>query len=84
MESLLRLAGLDWAVSDFSTLSRRQKSLAVNIPYRSSQKPVSLLIDSTGIKAEGEGEWHAGKHSGAKHRLWRKIHIPCPSGSCAA
>ena len=75
VESLLRLVGLDWAVPDFSTLSRRQKALAVTIPYRGSQGPLNLLIDSTGIKAEGEGEWHARKHGGAKRRLWRKIHI---------
>lgn len=37
--SLLRLVGLDWAVPDFSTLSRRQKALAVTIPYRGSQGP---------------------------------------------
>jgi hypothetical protein len=47
----------------------------VTIPYRGSQGPLNLLIDSTGIKAEGEGEWHARKHGGAKRRLWRKIHI---------
>ncbi len=75
VESLLRLVGLDWTVPDFSTLSRRQKTLAVTIPYRGSQGPLNLLIDSTGIKAEGEGEWHARKHGGAKRRLWRKIHI---------
>jgi hypothetical protein len=73
--SLLKLAGLDWPVSDFSTLSRRQKTLAVNIPYRGSKGPLHLLIDSTGIKVEGEGEWHARKHGGAKRRVWRKIHI---------
>jgi len=55
VESLLRLIGLNWAVPDFSTLSRRQKPLAVNIPYRGSNGPLHLLIDSTGIKAEGEG-----------------------------
>jgi hypothetical protein len=75
VESLLRLVGLDWAVPDFSTLSRRQKTLAVNIPYRGSQGPLHLLIDSTGIKAKGEGEWNARKHGGSKRRLWRKIHI---------
>ena len=37
VESLLRLVGLDWTVPDFSTLSRRQKTLAVNIPYRGSK-----------------------------------------------
>ena len=57
MESLLRLIGLGWSVPDFSTLSRRQRTLKVNIPYRSSDGPLHLLIDSTGIKVEGEGEW---------------------------
>jgi len=73
--SLLKLIGLDWAVPDFSTLCRRQKNLVVNIPYRGSDGPLHLLIDSTGIKAEGEGEWHARKHGGSKRRLWRKIHL---------
>jgi len=57
-----------WTVPDFSTLSRRQKTLAVNIPYRGSQGPIHLLVDSTGIKVEGEGEWHARKHGGPKRR----------------
>ncbi len=75
VESLLQLIGLDWDVPDFSTLSRRQKTLAVNIPFRGSQGPLHLLIDSTGIKVEGEGEWNARKHGGQKRRVWRKIHI---------
>jgi Transposase DDE domain len=87
-ESLLQLIGLDWDVPDFSTLSRRQKTLAVNIPFRGSQGPLHLLIDSTGIKVEGEGEWNARKHGGQKRPSprflgpvakpwldWRKIHI---------
>ena len=60
---------------DFSTLSRRQKTLAVNISHRGSQGPLHLLIDRTGIKVECEGEWNARKHGGAKRRVWRKIHI---------
>jgi len=75
VESLLRLIGLDWQVPDFSTLSRRQKTLAVNIPHRGSQGPLHLLIDSTGIKVEGEGEWNARKHGGPKRRVWRKVHL---------
>ncbi|WP_264802466.1 transposase, partial [Acetobacter fabarum] len=47
VESLLRLAGLAWSVPDFSTLSRRQKALTVDISYRSSDGPLHLLIDST-------------------------------------
>ncbi|MBN2906302.1 MAG: IS5 family transposase [Rhodobacteraceae bacterium] len=75
VESLLQLSGLNWSVPDFSTLSRRQKTLNVNIPYRGSEGPLHLLIDSTGIKVEGEGEWNARKHGGAKRRVWRKIHL---------
>ena len=75
VESLLRLVGLDWTVPDFSTLSRRQKALNVRLPYRGSTGPLNLLIDSTGIKSEGEGEWNARKHGGPKRRIWRKIHL---------
>ncbi|MCH2078635.1 MAG: IS5 family transposase, partial [Rhodobacteraceae bacterium] len=75
VESLLQLVSLDGTVPDFSPLFRRQKTLAVNIPYRGSKGPLHLLIDSTGIKVEGEGEWHARKHGGPKRRVWRKIHL---------
>ena len=89
VESLLRLIGLDWAVPTFGTQSRRQKALNGNIPYRGSDGPLHLLVDSTGIKVEGEGAWTEegqqtirgivcptkGKHGGTKRRVWRKIHI---------
>lgn len=73
--SLLELAGLDWPVPDFSTLCRRQKGLCVAIPYRPSTGALHLLIASTGIKAEGEGEWSAKKHGPSKPRQWRKVHL---------
>lgn len=75
VQSLLRLVGLEWAVPDYSTLCRRQKTLNVSLPYRGGKGPLNLLIDSTGIKSEGEGEWNARKHGGPKRRIWRKIHI---------
>lgn len=75
VESLLRQVGLDWKVPDFSTLCRRQKALNVAIPLRGGSGPLHLLIDATGIKAEGEGEWNARKHGGSKKRLWRKLHL---------
>ena len=73
--SLLRLAGLDWAVPDFSTLCRRQKTLAVQIPYRPADGPLNLLVDSTGIKFLGDGEWQARKHGVQGRRQWRKVHL---------
>jgi hypothetical protein len=47
----------------------------VNIPCRGSKGPVDLLIDSTGIKVEGESEWSARYHGGPMRRIWREIHL---------
>ena len=47
--SLLKLAGLDWPVPDCSTLCRRQKTLAVQLPYRGSGGPLHLLVPSRDI-----------------------------------
>ncbi len=47
----------------------------MSLPYRGGTGRLNLVIDSTGIKAEGESEWTARKHGGPKRRIWRKIHI---------
>ena len=60
--SVLQMTNLDWAVPDYTTLCRRQKTLAVQIPYRRADGPLKLLVDSTGIKFLGDGEWQARKH----------------------
>jgi hypothetical protein len=73
--SLIRLAGLGWRVPHYSTLSRRQKDLTVAIPYRSRGGPLHLVIDSTGLKVLGEGEWKVRKHGADKRRVWRKVHL---------
>ncbi len=73
--SLLKLADLDWAVPDYTTLCRRQKTLAVQIPYRRADGPLNLLVDSTGIKFLGDGEWQARKHGVQGRRQWRKVHL---------
>lgn len=75
VESLLQLAGLDWCVPDFSTISRRQKLLQVTIPYRGRTDALHLLVDSTGVKMLGEGEWKTKKHGAEYRRQWRKVHI---------
>ncbi len=73
--SLLQLANLNWAVPDYTTLCRRQKTLAVQIPHRRADGPLNLLIDSTGIKFLGDGEWQARKHGVQGRRQWRKVHL---------
>jgi hypothetical protein len=60
--SLLKLADLDWAMPDYMTLCRRQKTLAVQMPYRCADGLLNLLVDSTGIKFLGDGERQARKH----------------------
>lgn len=73
--SLLRLAGLDWPVPDYTTLCRRQKTLAVALGGRPSSGGLHLLVDSTGIKMLGEGEWKTRKHGASYRRQWRKVHL---------
>ena len=63
-------------ILDFSTLSRRQKSLPKAIEKRLKRgKYLVVGIDSTGLKVYGEGEWKVRKHGWTKHRTWRKLHI---------
>ncbi|MBP8285281.1 MAG: IS5 family transposase [Rhodoferax sp.] len=75
IQSLLELAKLNWRVPDFSTLSRRQRTLQVQLPYRCSSTALDLLVDSTGIKFLGEGEWKRKKHGAQYRRQWRKVHL---------
>ncbi len=49
--SLLKMADVDWVLPDYATLCRRQKTLAVQIPYRRADGPLNLLIDSTGTSS---------------------------------
>ena len=75
VQSVLALSGLLWPVSDLSTLCRRQRSLDVQVAYRSSAAGLHLLVDSTGIKFLCEGEWKYKKHGPERRRQWRKLHI---------
>jgi hypothetical protein len=74
-QSLLKLAGLDWQVPDFSIVSRRQKHLAVTISAHATTTGLHLLVDITGIKILGEGEWKTKKYGGDYRRQWRKVHL---------
>ena len=71
---IVALLGLDLAVPDHTTLSRRAESLDVVRP-RPGSGPVHLLVDSTGLKLCGSGEWLLEKHGTKTRRSWRKLHI---------
>ncbi len=75
VSSILQMAELDWPVPDFFTLSRRQKSISVGISSRRAPGPMNLLVDSTGIKFLGDGEWLARKHGTHRRRQYRKVHL---------
>jgi hypothetical protein len=62
-------------VPDFSTLCRRQKTVSIQIPFRRAGGELNLLVDSTGVKMRGEGEWQVRKHGHSRRRQWRKVHL---------
>ncbi|MBL6081364.1 IS5 family transposase [Belnapia sp. T18] len=72
--SLLQLLGLDLAVPDHSTLSRRAETLEVVQP-KAGGEPVHLLVDSTGLRLFGPGEWLIGKHGRKRRRGWKMLHL---------
>ncbi len=72
--SLFELMGLALDVPHYSTLSRRAADLAVDLS-RKSKGPLHLVLDSTGLKVYGEGEWKVRKHGYSKRRTWRKLHL---------
>ena len=72
--SIIALLGLDLAVPDHTTLSRRAENLDVVRPWL-GVGPVHLLVDSTGLKLCGSGEWLLEKHGTKTRRSWRKLHI---------
>ena len=76
LDSLLRLMGLNLKAPDHTTLSRRNQIVAVPPLTRSHDGPIDLIVDSTGLKILGRGEWNAHKHKTSKKRRdWRKLHI---------
>ena len=77
--SILPLLGLDLAAPDHSTMSRRGETLPVSRPPPGSE-PVHLLVDSTGLKLCGPGEWLVEKHAAKVRRSWRKLHIGADVG----
>src|SRR3954464_7919096 len=80
--SVIRLLGLDLSVSQHTTLSRRDETVEVPRPRSDTRteagrdpEPLHLLVESTGLKLCGAGEWLVEKHGTKTRRSWRKMHI---------
>ena len=72
--SVLRLLGAEVPAPHYSTLSRRARHLRLTLAPR-GKKIRHLVIDSTGLKLYGEGEWRVRLRNWTKHRTWRKLHL---------
>jgi Transposase DDE domain len=68
LTSLMRLLGLDLPVPDHTTFARRSANLTVAKALSTACGPVNVVIDATGLKVFGVGEWQREKHGGKGHR----------------
>ena len=75
LRSITALLGVSLAIPDHTTFSRRSAALSLPTTRRPSSEPVHVVLDSTGLKVYGVGEWQREKHGGRGRRTWRKLHL---------
>lgn len=75
LQPLFALLQLKLTAPHPSTLSRRRVRLQIELPVRAATVPRHLVIDSTGVKVYGEGEWKVRQHGWGKRRMWLKLHL---------
>lgn len=73
--SLLQLMQVDVPVPDFTSLAKRAPRLALDLGVSRRRGPIHILVDSTGLKVFGDGEWKVRKYGAGKRRTWRKLHL---------
>lgn len=75
-QSLFGLMGLKIEVPDYTTLCRRLGKLSPKIKRMIKEgRPIHVVMDSTGLKVYGDGEWNSRQHGPSKRRTWRKLHL---------
>ncbi|HXG68807.1 MAG TPA: IS5 family transposase [Blastocatellia bacterium] len=79
--SIVTLLGVELPVPDYTTLCRRRQTLDVVLPRRHRGEPLHRVVDSTGVKVFGEGEWKVRQHGYSKRRTWRNLHIGADEAS---
>jgi IS5 family transposase len=75
MQSIGELLHLEVAIPDYTTLSRRRATLAIELPRVRGKEALHVVVDSTGVKVFGEGEWKVRQHGYTYRRTWRKVHL---------
>jgi len=81
MKSFVEQAGLNLEIPDYTTLSKRSNGLPVNLTAAGNGLITDIVVDSTGLKVYGEGEWKVRKHGAGKHRTWMKLHVAADEAS---
>jgi hypothetical protein len=74
-QSILNLMAVAVRVPDYSLLCKRSKDFAIDLAITPSDAPKHIVLDSTGLKVYGEGEWKVRQHGYSKRRTWRKLHL---------
>lgn len=73
--SLIGLLGIEIPIPDYTSLAKRAAKLEINLGVVKRRSSIDIVVDSTGLKVFGEGEWKARKHGVSKRRTWRKLHL---------
>jgi hypothetical protein len=73
--SLAQLMNVDIDIPDFTSLAKRAAKLPVALAASNRKGPIDVVVDSTGLKVFGEGEWKMRKYGKSKRRTWRKLHL---------
>ncbi|QLK88391.1 IS5 family transposase [Arsenophonus endosymbiont of Aphis craccivora] len=79
VDSIFKLMSLPLCCPDYSLVSRRAKSVNISIKTPTRGEISHLVIDSTGLKVFGEGEWKVRQHGADRRRVWRKLHLAADS-----
>lgn len=80
IESLCSTLKLKVKSPSYTQICRRQKALSIQLQHQ-VKGPIHVVVDATGLKIFGEGEWKVRQHGYSKHRMWRKLHVGIDVGS---
>jgi hypothetical protein len=79
--SLVELMQIELEIPDYTSLAKRAAKLGISLDVRRHRGPIDVVVDSTGLKVFGEGEWKMRKHGKSKRRTWRKLHLAVNPGT---
>jgi hypothetical protein len=74
-QSLVKLMQIELSIPDYTSLSKRAAQMEISLDITKHNGPIDVVVDSTGLKVFGEGEWKMRQHGKNKRRTWRKLHL---------